>query len=133
MVRWKSKWVSIPLESGHIVMNIRWELVLRYRIISFNPLRIGSYCNIKWVSGKPLTPCFNPLRIGSYCNSASRKRNPTPKGGFNPLRIGSYCNEPKMAMTKIVVNGFNPLRIGSYCNISNQNMVRYLDSGFQSP
>ena len=65
--------VSIPLESGHIVIEI---LVLGGSLIaSFNPLRIGSYCNT-WKRAYTIDTSigFNPLRIGSYCNTLSRHK-----------------------------------------------------------
>ena len=37
--------VSIPLESGHIVIKIIAELTVKFKA-GFNPLRIGSYCNL---------------------------------------------------------------------------------------
>ena len=37
--------VSIPLESGHIVMIEIPERAVE-DVVGFNPLRIGSYCNL---------------------------------------------------------------------------------------
>ena len=60
--------VSIPLESGHIVIKEE-KMSERDFGEGFNPLRIGSYCNLTlgFVIGMAIS--FNPLRIGSYCNS----------------------------------------------------------------
>ena len=38
--------VSIPLESGHIVIAIGRVDEAKIALAGFNPLRIGSYCNI---------------------------------------------------------------------------------------
>ena len=36
---------------------------------SFNPLKIGSYCNLQANVDKAKKARFNPLKIGSYCNT----------------------------------------------------------------
>ena len=57
--------VSIPLESGHIVI-LFW--MQSKKLKGFNPLRIGSYCNKNFFGAIIAPSGFNPLRIGSYCN-----------------------------------------------------------------
>ena len=41
--------------------------------ISFNPLEIGSYCNVEFTLLFYLVASFNPLEIGSYCNAVADK------------------------------------------------------------
>ena len=147
------KLVSIPLESGHIVIeNILWRITS----LGFNPLRIGSYCNHARFEGRRvLAKCFNPLRIGSYCNKMAKATReqiesyvsiPLESGHivilkiffsyayvyrcFNPLRIGSYCNQLKNLWRNMVYHSFNPLRIGSYCNAMFMFVFKDVASGF---
>ena len=42
---YQGAFVSIPLESGHIVIAAELKALLK-EFFSFNPLRIGSYCNM---------------------------------------------------------------------------------------
>ena len=54
--------VSIPLESGHIVIfSSRFR---RKSESSFNPLRIGSYCNILITSDLAMVTVSIPLESG---------------------------------------------------------------------
>ena len=59
--------VSIPLKSGHIVtLEDLTGGVIR---LSFNPLKVGSYCNGENMVKVFSAFCFNPLKVGSYCNT----------------------------------------------------------------
>ena len=40
----------------------------KLNLLRFNPLEIGSYCNLEYHDGEELELSFNPLEIGSYCN-----------------------------------------------------------------
>ena len=59
------KGVSIPLKSGLHVIRVYYDYV---PIRGFNPLKIGSTCNLKACLIAHNSESFNPLKIGSTCN-----------------------------------------------------------------
>ena len=108
----RSTHVSIPLKSGHIVILV-FGVDVR-RLMSFNPLKIGSYCNITIIWQRLLSQSFNPLKIGSYCNGKLR----VDMSDFNvsiPLKSGHIVINQGFNDT-VRACCFNPLKIGSYCN-----------------
>ena len=68
--------VSIPLESGHIVILKKVAEKATAKLVSI-PLESGHIVmNVMIVNNGEKKHCFNPLRIGSYCN---RYRNNVKK------------------------------------------------------
>ena len=76
--------VSIPLKSGHIVIENIWD------------------------SGQGINDGFNPLKIGSYCNKIVRKAILMQNKSFNPLKIGSYCNTDSGYIDDMLVSFQSP-------------------------
>ena len=61
--------VSIPLKSGHIVTEKTIIEKVKGQTDCFNPLKVGSYCNLKFLRKIKMFLSFNPLKVGSYCNN----------------------------------------------------------------
>ena len=62
----------------------------------FNPLRIGSYCNVVKLDVKKTGTVSIPLESGHIVIKLIGLWINTKTAGFNPLRIGSYCNEARV-------------------------------------
>ena len=81
--------VSIPLKSGRIVIPTR--CIKSLEIKSFNPLKIGSYCNAIRDNGDTIGFVSIPLKSGRIVILWGRHLCEL-SSSFNPLKIGSYCN-----------------------------------------
>ena len=64
--KWLKNQVSIPLKSGRFV--IANDVPTSDDGLCFNPLKIGSVCNLTLLKAMLDNKSFNPLKIGSVCN-----------------------------------------------------------------
>ena len=108
--------VSIPLESGHIVIYLKMGIQMEVK--RFNPLRIGSYCNCCRAYNEPPlgTKVSIPLESGHIVIVEDYMVRNQEMGLVSiPLESGHIVMKCILSFLTRKMR-FNPLRIGSYCN-----------------